>query len=269
MKPISETAFYCCGARMLDAASSSPVANDVLAHRFMTSEGQTVFKQFTNEKIANASCVMRHKIIDECVQKFLEKNPEGNIILLGSGFDTRSFRFAGGSWFELDEYQLIDFKNRQLPASECPNPLHRQGIDFSTDELDSCLGNIKNTGQTLFIIEGVFMYLNTTQISQLLLTLVKHFPQHEVVCDLMTQRFQKLFGQSIQRKIKAMGNRFATTTSPEHLFIEQKYQQVAYTSIVAKTLHAGLLPAPRFLANHLPILVQNGYGIYRFTYNAK
>jgi hypothetical protein len=31
MKPISQTAFYCCGVRMQDAESEKPVCGDVFA----------------------------------------------------------------------------------------------------------------------------------------------------------------------------------------------------------------------------------------------
>jgi len=31
MKPISKTAFYCCGVRMQDAESSNPICGDVYA----------------------------------------------------------------------------------------------------------------------------------------------------------------------------------------------------------------------------------------------
>jgi O-methyltransferase involved in polyketide biosynthesis len=232
----------------------------------MTNAGKDIFRRFKYEIIANAACVTRHHIIDQSIEQFLASDPDGTIIVLGAGFDTRAFRHKGGNWFELDEYQLIDFKNRQLPISECPNALQRISIDFSTNELDQRLHSISHNGSIMVIIEGVFMYLDTTQISSLLDTLRKHFPRHDLVCDLLTKRFQQLFGLSIQRKIKAMGNRFTTTTSPEKLFAAADYRPLTYTSIVARTLKLHALPLPAMLANFLPGIVEKGYGIYHFSY---
>src|ERR1041384_3029437 len=39
MKPISKTAFYCCGVRMQDAEREKPVCGDTYARVFMNEEG--------------------------------------------------------------------------------------------------------------------------------------------------------------------------------------------------------------------------------------
>ena len=264
MKPVSETAFYCCGARMLDAQSHHPIANDTLASVFMADGGKAIFHQFRREKIANTSCVVRHHLIDIGILNFLEQHPDGTVILLGAGFDTRAFRFRQGHWIELDEHALIDYKEKRLPASDCPNPLQRFGIDFSTDELDKCLTKLSDKQPVLFVIEGVSMYLDNAQMTALLETLNKHFTEHQIICDLLKQRFQRWFGRSIQRKIQSMGNRFSSSAEPETLFTRRGYRQVSYQSIIAHTFETGALPIPRKLARHLPSLVRNGYGIYLF-----
>lgn len=49
MKPISKTAFYCCGVRMLDAKRSNPVCGDVYAEGFMNGDGLRIFEAFKDE----------------------------------------------------------------------------------------------------------------------------------------------------------------------------------------------------------------------------
>lgn len=267
MKAISKTAFYCCGARMLDAQSKQPIANDYLAERLMQDEGKVIFRPFKHEWIANLACVVRHKIIDNHVSTFLNHHPKGTIILIGAGFDTRAYRHKGGHWFELDEYQLITYKNQYLPTSECQNPLQRYSVDFSNNELTERLRTINTPDDVLFIIEGVFMYLDATQIEQLLNTLTQIFPQHQIVCDLLTKRFQQLFGKSIQRKIKAMGNNFIPTKSPNVIFQDHHYQLHSYTSIVLQTIQLKVMPIPLLLGKTLLPLIKNGYGIYHFHKN--
>jgi O-methyltransferase involved in polyketide biosynthesis len=65
MKPISKTAFYCCGVRMQDAERTDPVCGDTYAKLFMNEDGLQVFDAFKDEQNPNASNVTRHRIIDD------------------------------------------------------------------------------------------------------------------------------------------------------------------------------------------------------------
>ena len=62
MKPISRTAFYCCGVRMRDAERSNPVCDDVYAKAFMNEDGLRILEAFKDETNPNASNVARHRI---------------------------------------------------------------------------------------------------------------------------------------------------------------------------------------------------------------
>ena len=69
MKPISKTAFYCCGTRMQDAKRNNPVCGDIYAETFMNEDGLQIFKAFQDEVGSNASGASRHRIIS-CVKNF-------------------------------------------------------------------------------------------------------------------------------------------------------------------------------------------------------
>ena len=49
MKPISRTAFYCCGVRMQDAEASAPVCGDAYAKVFMNEDGLRIQEAFKDE----------------------------------------------------------------------------------------------------------------------------------------------------------------------------------------------------------------------------
>jgi len=49
MKPISKTAFYCCGVRMQDAERSTPVCNDTYAKVFMNEDGLNILAVFKDD----------------------------------------------------------------------------------------------------------------------------------------------------------------------------------------------------------------------------
>src|SRR5213593_494267 len=110
MKPISDMAFYCCGVRMQDAAQPSPVCGDVYAKLFMDEYGRRIYDKFKEETISGASIIVRHRIIDDVVRHMLLSGPDLCIVTIGAGFDSRPYRLTGGTWFELDEPQVITYK---------------------------------------------------------------------------------------------------------------------------------------------------------------
>src|ERR1044072_8941326 len=98
MKPISKTAFYCCGVRMQDAHSQRSVCGDRYAEAFMNDDGREILEAFQDETSPNASTVARHRIIDDFLRQELLASPGLGVVLIGAGFDTRAFRLTGGSW---------------------------------------------------------------------------------------------------------------------------------------------------------------------------
>src|SRR5437868_7640446 len=177
MKPISQTAFYCCGVRMQDAGRDKPVCGDVYAKRFMNEDGLRILEKFKDETRPNTSNVGRHRIIDDLLRQELVAHPDLCIVLIGAGFDSRAYRLEGGTWIELDEPQVIAYKNERLPVSESDNELQRIPIDFSTESLEDKLSPFVFRSPVVVVIEGVFMYLEEQPIRELLKTLRRLFPK--------------------------------------------------------------------------------------------
>jgi len=146
MKPISQTAFYCCGLRMLDAEREKPVCGDVYAKLFMNEDGLRILEKFKDETGPNSSNVARHRIIDDLLRQELAAHPDVRVVIIGAGFDSRAFRLKGGTWVEFDEPQVIAYKNERLPVSDSENELHRVAIDFSTDSLEDKLSLFAGRG---------------------------------------------------------------------------------------------------------------------------
>src|ERR1700688_1877712 len=116
INPISHTAYYCCGVRMVDADSKSPLLNDVYARRFMDEEGQRVFAELRASKRADVSCTVRSRMIEDHLRKAIDEDQSQPIILIGAGFDSKAYRLPGGHFFEIDEAHIIERKNRCLPV---------------------------------------------------------------------------------------------------------------------------------------------------------
>jgi len=265
MKPISKTAFYCCGVRMLDAEGSNPACGDVYAKTFMNEEGLQILETFKNETNPNASNVARHRIIDDFLRQELVSNPNLLIVIIGAGFDSRAYRLKGGTWVEFDEPQVIAYKNERLPITKCENELQRIPIDFASESLEEKLLPFSSPGPVVFVIEGVFLYLEESAIEQLLKTLRKLFPRHKLICDLMTRQFFEKYGKTVHQKIIGMGASFKfTVDNPEELFLRNGYKRKDKISTIEKAVSFGLLRIPRIVLKIFLRTLTAGYAIYIF-----
>jgi methyltransferase (TIGR00027 family) len=225
MKPISNTAFYCCGIRMLDAQTRRPICGDSYAEKFMDERGLAILRQFSNERAPNIGNVARHRFIDDWLREKLVADRNQRVILIGAGFDSRAFRLTGGRWVELDEPALIEYKNERLPVQQCRNELQRIAIDFAVDSLAEKLAPFVDDSSTIFIIEGVTMYLPDTALLDTLMTLQRLFPRHAVIADLMTRKFIDKFGRSTKRIIASMGAHLIPPDDPAVPFRQAGYRQ--------------------------------------------
>ena len=265
MKPISQTAFYCCGIRMRDAERDQPVCGDVYARVFMNEDGVRILDKFNDEVGPNNSNVARHRIIDDLLREELQAHATLCVVLIGAGFDTRAYRLKGGTWIELDEPQVIAYKNERLPVSQSTNELQRIAIDFSTESVGEKLASFAGRGPVVVVIEGVFMYLEEQTIAQLLQTLRRLFPGHKLICDLMTRRFFQQYGRTIHEKLTGMGATFKfTADDPEALFVANGYRRTGWFSIIGKSLEFDARKIPKFVLRLFLKTLTSGYAIYVF-----
>ena len=264
MKPVSKTAFYCCGVRMQDAESNRPLVGDQYARRLMGTEGMKFWESFKNFKKANSGNIMRHHLIDQHVAATLRTNPQAKIFLIGAGMDSRAYRFSSGQWFEFDDPAIINYKNEKLPVEECRNSLTRISIDFTKEELTAKIQPFSTTEPVLIIVEGVILYLSSLQLQGLLEAVGSSFPHHTFICELMTKNFFNVFGKKIHRKIAAAGTSFqGLNNRPNRQFLTYGYRQKDVISAAKKGVEMGYIELPKIL-NHLFPRFLMGYSVYRF-----
>jgi methyltransferase (TIGR00027 family) len=245
---------------MQDAEASKSICGDVYAKLFMNVEMLRIHATFKDEVKANASNVARHRIIDDLLREELHATPNIRVVLIGAGFDTRAYRLSGGMWVELDEPQIIAYKNERLPVVDCKNELQRIPIDFSTDSLEEKLSLFSNETPVVVVIEGVFIYLEAEAIGHLLQTLRRIFSRHKLICDLMSRKFFEKYSCTLHEKIQGMGASFKfTVENPDEIFSNNDYRCIERVSIVSRAVDFGSIKLPRILHT-----LSNGYSIYVF-----
>ncbi len=267
---MSNTAYYCCGARFLDAESDNPVCGDNYAKIFMDQAGLEIFKRFDDKtlekgKIANAT---RHRIIDDLIRDTVKANPDAVFILIGAGFDTRAYRIPGGVWIEIDDPNLISMKNKRLPVSDCKNSLERIPYDYKVESLKDKLPPIKPEIPVTVVVEGVFFYLIENDIKQLLDALYIAFPNHTLICDLQTRKFFKKYNKLLSEIMNKLGSPFKISSEkPEEIFIRKSYEITEKISIIEKVVEFGKIRVPGILLKTVLKNLKYGYSIFVFNFN--
>ncbi|HEX9014291.1 MAG TPA: class I SAM-dependent methyltransferase, partial [Anaerolineaceae bacterium] len=116
------------------------------------------------------------------VREFLRRNPDGLVVHIGCGLDTRFERVDNGrvQWFDLDLPIVMDLRTKLL-RHENPR-YHALSASIFDDtwheEIDRCGPRPK-----MFVAEGVLPYFHESEIKNLFLKLRDRFPGAELVCD--------------------------------------------------------------------------------------
>lgn len=263
--PISRTAYYTLAVRDADAQSTKPILGDTFAQRFMNDDAKALWEEFKSFTKANASNAARHAIIDEHLHRAVAADPPATIVIIGAGFDTRAFRLRGGHWFEVDEPEILTYKESRLPAASAPNPLRRIAIDFARESLADKLAMIAAPSSVHIVIEGVLMYLTREQRESLLRTIAERFPHHTLYCDLMRRRFFEKYSRDIHEKIVGMGTTFTDLEDvPERLFTDNGYTTVDIASVPQRAVEAANIGIPAFMVRFFMGTLRNGYVVAVF-----
>lgn len=265
LKPVSKTAYYCCGVRALDATVSPSVCSDRYAERFMTPEAWALFEPFRGLHAPNASNVARHRMIDDLLRDRLARRPDTGVVVIGAGFDTRAFRLRGGSWVELDEPAVISLKEANLPTSEAQNPLARVAITFDRDSLEETLRPFRHLPGPIVVLEGVLPYLAATEVEKLLQAIRNTFPHPTLICDLTTRGFARLYGGKIGKRLRELGAPYGRLErEPLELIEAAGFRLTSRESIAARAVALGTVRVPGWVLGTVLRSLRDGYTIATF-----
>lgn len=143
------------------------------------------------------SAIVRTYVIDSGVNAFLTSNPEGTIINLGCGLDTRISRVDNGKlkWFYIDLPDVIEFRRKFFNESDRIKFISKSVLDFSWIE------DVKTqvTDNVLIIAEGLLCYFTEDEVKLIFKQLINRFPKAEM---LMTIVHKFFIGKNITSGVK-------------------------------------------------------------------
>ncbi len=176
------TVMRAVGSKFPDPAFRNP---DYLAIRFVGRDERSLFDDFPVEvvdldfddavkRVAPERVVgmyLRTRFMDDALEECL-KDGVRQVVILGAGFDSRGYRFENKlsrvRFIEVDYGPTQEYKKRRVKEvlGKVPDHVQYVPMDFTKDDLLTQLktGGYSETVKTLFIWEGVTMYIPETGV---------------------------------------------------------------------------------------------------------
>lgn len=184
LKGVSETLLMTLYARARESQRPDAMLKDEQAVA-MVSRIECDFSHLRLHRHDEIAIIMRMRRFDRHVRDFLMKNPNGAVVHIGCGLDTRFQRVDNGrvEWFDLDMPEVIDLRRKLIDTES-----NRYHLLATSVFEDGWLGAVEphKPRPFMFLAEGVFPYFEEEQVRSLFLTLRDHFPGSELVCDAHT-----------------------------------------------------------------------------------
>lgn len=192
LSQVSDSLFLPLLCRVLESRSSRPIIRDSKSEAIyerlkptFAAGTRPMYRQLTRghlPRLMVTTVALRTRCFDRKVQDFRFRHPDGVIVNLGCGLDTRFSRLDDGAlrWVDIDYGEVIRLRQaffdsspryRMLPASVL--------ADDWISELEAWQGK-----PVLFLAEGLLMYLHESEVKSLLLRLASRFPGAEIVAEV-------------------------------------------------------------------------------------
>lgn len=179
---VSETLLIPLNYRVEESRNGSSTFKDQMGERFHNAIAYDWSK--LQSRPLQGVMPVRTAILDEQVGKFLEKAPDGCVINLGAGLDTRFYRLDNGlvHWIELDLPAVISFRGKlQEPLNE------RHQLVAGSVLNEDWITEIKHRTERkiLLVAEGLLPYFTEEEHRKIFGYLTKRFPGQEMLFQTM------------------------------------------------------------------------------------
>lgn len=207
---VSETALITLKARAVEARKRSPLLRDEKGIELLEKIGALLppetRKRILERKVPGSlSChiALRARRYDSYTKQFLQENPDGLVVSLGSGFDTRFFRLSLDPWryVEMDLPSVIDVKKELLgeEASYRMIPCSVLEKDWMVEVRQIQDKNI------LFLAEGLLMYLPGQEVIKLFNRLSCFFSRSQFVFEVVSEMYTRgIWKKMVEAKMRRM-----------------------------------------------------------------
>ncbi|MGP8245539.1 MAG: class I SAM-dependent methyltransferase [Bryobacteraceae bacterium] len=180
---VQETLLVPLYARAVESRRKHPILEDSRALG-MAESIDWDFQRF-NQRPRVIGCVLRSVVFDEWVKEFLRGHPEGTVVEIGSGLNTRFERLDNGRlhWFDLDLPEVVELRRRFFTDTD-----RRTTLAASVLEADWMATVRQSPGPYFFVAETVFVYLKEREVKAALAQIAANFPGANMAFDTTSRR---------------------------------------------------------------------------------
>jgi O-methyltransferase involved in polyketide biosynthesis len=199
---VPETLLVPLWARAVESRRKHPILYDSRAIEMVESIDWD-FQRF-NQRWRVMGCTLRSAMFDECVKGFLRSHPEGTVVEIGCGLNTRFERLDNGRlhWFDLDLPEVVELRRRFFTDSE-----RRTTLAGSVLDVDWMATVRQSPGPYFFVAEAVFVYLKEQEVKAALAQIAGNFPCVNIAFDTTSRRAVE--GANKDHERRKLGARFA------------------------------------------------------------
>lgn len=193
---VSLTSFLTLYCHVIDAQSKDPILNDTrsveiatVLDKMLTGSYDDFARILLTRRLKPTlvtHIAMRAKRYDEYIREFLSMFPDGVVVNIGCGLDSRFARIDNGKvqYYDLDLPGIMAIRKEFFEETDRYHTIPSSVLNFSWFDIIS-----EHAGPFLFLAEGVFMYLNQEDVRALVLNLRKRFPGSELVCEVANSKW--------------------------------------------------------------------------------
>lgn len=176
--PIEETLLIPLFARAREASKPGGLLRDPRTVRIVASLDYDFARWKRGRTLAGA--VLRARMLDRYVEQFLHEHPDGTVVEIGCGLDTRFDRLDNGRvrWFDLDLPDVIALRRRFFAAEARRSMIAASVLDFDWMAQVAATG-----GPWMFVAEAVFIYLDAPDARRAICALAHQFPGARIAFD--------------------------------------------------------------------------------------
>ena len=208
MSAVSETALITLKARVAETEKENPVLRDEVGLECLE-RLRTLLPTDTRIRILDRKLpptltrhiALRARKYDAYAKAFIEEHPDGLVVSLGCGFDTRYWRVSDQAWnyVEVDLPDVIEAKKQVLGDIASYRMIGCSVLeDGWVEEIEST-----QTETVLFLAEGLFMYLPKPNVVGIFNKLSETFSRSQIVFEVVNEKYAKgMWKKSVESKMR-------------------------------------------------------------------
>jgi methyltransferase (TIGR00027 family) len=208
LSAVSETALITLRARVVEAEKDRPVIRDDIGvlclERIRTLLPAETRNRILDENLPSTLTryiALRSRKYDAYAQEFIQEHPEGLVVSLGCGFDTRYWRVSEKPWkyVEIDLPEVIEVKKKVLGDIANYTMIGCSVLEERwVEEIRSIQGE-----NILFLAEGLFMYFPKAEVVRIFNELAETFLRSHIVFEVVDVKYtQGMWKKRVESKMK-------------------------------------------------------------------